>query len=80
MPMSVITRLTDTIGQLIWKDINKISNGIWVDYRDDRIVFTDTKEWSKDFCAFVRQLTMFPSSYMLNYLFCYLRFTSSFVS
>jgi hypothetical protein len=42
----------DTLGQLIWKDINKISNGVYVDYRDDRIVFTETNEWSKDFCAF----------------------------
>jgi len=41
-----------TLGQLIWKDINKITNGIYVDYRDDRIVFTETNEWSTDFCAF----------------------------
>jgi len=41
------------MGLLIYKDINKIANGIYVDYRDDRIVFTDTNEWSKDFCAFV---------------------------
>ena len=79
MAMSVITRLTDAIGQLIWKDINKITKGVYVDYRDNRIVFTDTTEWSKDFCAFVRPLTRFPSSYMLNYLFSFLRF-SSFVS
>ena len=79
MAMSVITRLTDTIGQLIWKDINTITNGVYVDYRDDRIVFTDTNEWSTDFCAFVRPLTRFPSSYMLNYLFSLVRF-SSFVS
>ncbi|KAF9544209.1 hypothetical protein CPC08DRAFT_799885 [Agrocybe pediades] len=42
----------DTMGILVWKDINKIEKGVYADYRDDRIVFTETNEWSVDFCAF----------------------------
>jgi len=42
----------DTLGEFIWKDINKISNGVYVDYKDGCFVFTDTSKWSTDFCGF----------------------------
>jgi len=43
----------DTWGMLTFKQINDISKGVYVDYKDDRMIFTKTKEWDTDFCAYV---------------------------
>jgi len=45
--------MLDAWGLLTFKQINDISKGVYVDYKDDRIIFTTTNEWDKDFCAYV---------------------------
>jgi len=42
----------DVWGPLTFTDIDKIQKGVYVDYRDDRIVFTETQWNSTDFCAY----------------------------
>jgi len=43
----------DVWGTLTFKQVNDIAKGLFIDYQNDRIVFTDTKEWSLDYRAFV---------------------------
>jgi len=43
----------DVWGTLTFKQVNDIAKGLFIDYQNDRIVFTETKEWSLDYRAFV---------------------------
>jgi len=69
---SSIYEAIDTWGLLTFKQINDISKGVYIDYQDDRIVFTATNEWSTDFAAYFIPIETIQNSkplgsYVLHY-------------
>jgi len=65
IPVDAYYRTLDTWGMLTFKQIDNISKGVYVDYKDDRIIFTTTNEWDKDFCAYVSIFFIYKKLRML---------------